>query len=57
MVKNPASRTGDMGLICGWGPEILRAAGQLTPWATRREARALQLEKALTQQQTQHDQN
>ena len=46
MVKNPPSNAGDEGLIPGPGSKIPRAARQLSPRATTREAHELQLEKA-----------
>ena len=45
MVKNPPSNAGDMGSIPGQATKIPRDAGQpspLSPWATTREAGALQ---------------
>ena len=44
MVENLPSNTGDMdtGLIPGQGTKIPHAVGQLSPWATTREAWATQ---------------
>ena len=46
MVKNPPSNAGDEGSIPGPGSKIPRAARQLSPCATTREAHVLRLEKA-----------
>ena len=44
MVENLPSNTGDMdtGVIPGQGTKIPHAVGQLSPWATTREAGATQ---------------
>ena len=42
MVENPPSSAGDTGLISGWGTNIPRATGQLSPCTTTREACVLQ---------------
>ena len=48
MVENLPSNAGDMGSIPGQGTKIRYASGQLSPCATTREARALQLRRPFT---------
>ena len=38
VVKNPPSSAGGEGLIPGWGTEIPRVSGQLSPCATTTES-------------------